>query len=71
MPTQKKVELKGVIPPKNPGPQAFFEALQELREFLRQFPGLGEEVMRDRERQRQEEDRILAERNQFHFGSHV
>lgn len=71
MPTNSPYKLKGIIPPKDTDPQAFFEALQELREFLRQFPGLGEEVMRDREQRRQEEDRALAERNQFYFGSHV
>ncbi len=61
MPTNNSYTLKGIIPPKNTDPQAFFEALQELREFLRQFPGLGEEVMRDRERRRREEDRAFAE----------
>lgn len=71
MPNGKKIELKGVIPPTLTTPEERIQALRDVQEFLRQFPGLGEEVMRDRERRRQEEDRILAERNQLHFGSHV
>jgi phage protein U len=67
MPMQKKIELKGVIPPTLTTIEEQLEALRDLREFLQQFPGLGEEVMKDREQRRQEEDRALAERNRFYF----
>ncbi len=54
MPTQKRIELKGVIPPKKIKPEEKMKALRELQEFLRQFPGLAEEVMKDREQQQPE-----------------
>ncbi|MBC8230907.1 hypothetical protein H8E77_15255 [bacterium] len=42
-------ELKNVIPPKRTTPDALFEAINCLREFVKRFTGLGEEVIRERE----------------------
>ena len=50
---QDKIQLKGVIPPKKPFPGGFMEALEDLRQFLRKFPGLAEEVKKYREEQSQ------------------
>lgn len=47
-------ELKNVIPPKRTTPGALFEAINRLREFVKRFPGLGEEVMKNREQKLQE-----------------
>lgn len=47
-------KLKGVIPPKRTSPDAVFEAINRLREFVKRFPGLGEEVMKERERKLKE-----------------
>lgn len=47
-------KLKGVIPPKRTDPDAVFEAINRLREFVKRFPGLGEEVMKEREQNRKE-----------------
>jgi len=41
----------GVIPPRKTFPEDFFEALEDLRKFLRKFPGLVEEVRKYREEQ--------------------
>lgn len=71
MPDDTKIELKGVRPSKNLTIAEKQKILRELQEFLRQFPGLGEEVMKDREQRRQEEDRALVERNQFYPGHHI
>lgn len=48
MPNNAQIELKGVIPSKYTSAEALVEAIRELREFVRQFSGLGEEVMRTR-----------------------
>jgi len=45
------ITLKGVIPAKRTTPEAFYEALEGLREFLRKYPFLAEEVMKEREKQ--------------------
>ena len=71
MPDDEKIELKGVRPSKNLTLEEKLQILHNVQEFFRQFPGLGEEVLKDRERQRQEEDRARAERNQFYFGHHI
>lgn len=68
MPTQKQIELKGVIPPKNSDPKALLHAVQELQEFLRQFPGLGEEVMKAREQDHQNSPSTTHDRNEFSVG---
>ncbi len=68
MPINNPYELKGVIPPKNADTQALLEALQDLQEFLRQFPGLGEEVMKARERERQKSQSSDSYRNEFSVG---
>ncbi len=47
-------KLKGVIPPKRTTPDALFEAINRLREFVKRFPSLGEEVMKEREQKLQE-----------------
>jgi len=47
---QKGFPLKGVIPPKRTTPEAIDEAIREIREFLKRFPFLAEEVMREREK---------------------
>lgn len=54
MPKTNHIELKGVIPPKYTSAEALLEAIRELREFVRQFPGLGEEVMKAREQEQQQ-----------------
>jgi hypothetical protein len=48
---KKEIKLKGVIPAKRTTPEAFQEALENLREFLRKYPFLAEEVMKEREKQ--------------------
>ena len=55
MSNDKNIELKGVIPPKDTSSEALIEAIRELREFVRQFPGLGEEVMKTREQEQQQQ----------------
>lgn len=52
---QKPRQLKGVIPPKKNDPDEMFKAIRRLQEFVKRYPGLGEEVMRMREEQQQEE----------------
>jgi len=47
-------ELKSVVPPKRTTPDALFEAINRLREFVKRFPGLGEEVMKEREQKLKE-----------------
>jgi hypothetical protein len=54
MSKENERELKGVIPPKRTAPDALFEAINRLREFVKRFPGLGEEVMKEREQKSQE-----------------
>lgn len=72
---KKTRELKGVIPPKITDPDAVFEAIRRLREFVKRYPGLGEEVMKLREQQQREElqqnGHPVAYRNQFYSGHHV
>lgn len=67
MTQQRQRTLKGVIPPKNPEPNGLLEALRRLREFVKQYPGLDEEVMKLREQQQLQELRSdghsLAYRN--------
>jgi len=53
MPTENTIPLKGVIPPKLISLEEQLEAIRDLREFLRQFPGLAEEVMKEREHQQE------------------
>ena len=53
--TKKSIKLKGVIPPQKTFPGGFFEALEDLRQFLRRFPGLAEEVKKYREEQSQQD----------------
>jgi len=48
---RRNIQLKGVIPPQKSFPEGFWEALEDLRQFLRKFPGLAEEVRRYREEQ--------------------
>jgi hypothetical protein len=38
---QRNIQIKGVIPPQKPFPKGFFEALEDLRQFLRKFPESG------------------------------
>ena len=52
---QRNIRLKGVIPPQKPFPEGFLEALEDLRQFLRKFPGLAEEVRKYREEQSQQD----------------
>jgi hypothetical protein len=47
---QRKFPLKGVNPPKRTTPEAFDEAIRDIREFLKRFPYLAEEVNREREK---------------------
>ena len=49
----KNLELKGVIPPRVTDSEEQLKVLRDVQEFLKWFPGLGEESMRERERQRQ------------------
>ena len=48
---REHIALKGIIPAKRTTPEAFYEALESLREFLRKYPFLAEEVMKEREKQ--------------------
>jgi hypothetical protein len=48
---KKEIKLKGVIPAKRTNPGAFQEALEDLRKFLRKYPFLADEVMKEREKQ--------------------
>jgi hypothetical protein len=72
---KKTRKLKGVIPPKITDPDAVFEAIRRLREFVKRYPGLREEVMKLREQQQRKEllqnGHTLAYRNQFYSGYHV
>jgi hypothetical protein len=63
MPNDKKIELKGVIPPTLRTPEERIQALRDLQEFLRRFPGLAEEVMNERERQQQPPEHFPAHGN--------
>jgi len=49
MSEENQRKLKGVIPPKRTTPEALREAIENLREFVKRYPGLGEEVMKERE----------------------
>ncbi|MCP4401691.1 MAG: hypothetical protein GY801_30875 [bacterium] len=62
---QKPRKLKGVIPPKITDPEEQLEVIRRIREFVKRYPGLGEEVMKLREEQQQEE---LRKRG--HFPTH-
>jgi hypothetical protein len=48
-------KLKGVIPPKITTWEEQLAVIHRLREFVKQYPGLGEEVMKLREQQQREE----------------
>ncbi len=76
METVKKTrKLEGVIPPKRTEPNGLIEAFRRLREFLKRYPGLGEEVMELRRQQQEEELRknghLVNYRNQLYSGHHV
>ena len=47
-------KLKGVIPPTITDPQEQWQVIRRVREFLKQFPGLAEEVMKLREQEAQQ-----------------
>lgn len=54
MEVEKKTrKLKGVIPPRRTDSGEMFEAIHRLREFLKKYPGLAEEVMELREQEQQ------------------
>lgn len=54
METKKNTrQLKGVIPPKITTWEEQLEVIRRVREFLKQYPGLAEEVMEFREQERQ------------------
>ena len=67
--TKKGIKLKGVIPPKSENPEDFWKALNELRELFRARPGLAEEILNERQRQREQFDR--DRRNQLYLGHHL
>ncbi|MBM3237418.1 hypothetical protein FJZ31_14100 [Candidatus Poribacteria bacterium] len=52
--------LKSVVPPKRTVPDALFEAINRLREFVRKFPGLGEEVIKEHEQKLKEGGRLYS-----------
>jgi hypothetical protein len=60
---QRNIQIKGVIPPQKPFPKGFFEALEDLRQFLRKFPGLVEEVKKHREEHSQQGGNYSNNRN--------
>ena len=60
---QRNIQLKGVIPPQKTFPEGFLEALEDLRQFLRKFPGLAEEVRKYREEQSQQDGNSSNYRN--------
>jgi len=56
-------KLKGVIPPKITSLEEQLEVIRRLREFVKRYPGLGEEVMKLREQQQRQE----LEQNGYSF----
>ena len=55
MPQKTPRKLKGVIPPRRTDPNGLLEAFRRLREFVQRYPGLGEEVLKLRRQQQEEE----------------
>ncbi len=54
MPQKTPRKLKGVIPPTITYPEEQWEVIRRVREFLKQYPGLAEEVMKLREQEGQQ-----------------
>ncbi len=54
MPQKTQRKLKGVIPPTITDPKEQWEVIRRVREFLRRYPGLAEEVMKLREQEGQQ-----------------
>ena len=72
---QKPRQLKGVIPPKITEPEEQLKVIRRIREFVKRYPGLGEEVMKLREEQQREELRksghLPAGRDSLHYGENM
>jgi len=62
---KEHIVLKGVIPAKRTTPETVNEALENLREFLRRYPFLAEEIMKEREKWLNEDGRNSNSRNQL------
>lgn len=54
MPQTTHRTLKGVIPPTITDPKEQWDVIRRVREFLRRYPGLAEDVMKLREQQAQQ-----------------
>lgn len=54
MSPKRQRSFKGVIPPTITDPKEQWDVIRRVREFLRQYPGLAEDVMKLREQETQQ-----------------